>query len=109
MGELLDACRAATGSDAEFVWTSDETLLAAEVAPWVELPLWAPVADGWHGTWNADPTTAITAGLRIRPLAETVRDTWTWLQDGGREDVAYRQLDTPLGIDPAKEEALLGG
>ncbi|RKE19776.1 NAD-dependent epimerase/dehydratase family protein [Streptomyces sp. TLI_171] len=107
MGEFLAACRTATGSDAEFVWTSDETLLAAEVSPWVELPLWAPATDGWHGTWRADPATALAAGLRIRPLLDTVRDTWAWLEDGGRSEVAYRQLDTPLGIDPEKEKALL--
>ncbi|MFJ1752987.1 NAD-dependent epimerase/dehydratase family protein [Kitasatospora sp. NPDC088134] len=107
-GELLDACRAATGSDAEFVWTADATLLGAEVAPWTELPLWAPATEGWLGTWQADSTAAVAAGLRIRPLADTVRDTWAWLEAGGRAEVAYRQLETPLGIDPAKEQALIG-
>ncbi|PJN23335.1 NAD-dependent epimerase/dehydratase family protein [Kitasatospora sp. CB02891] len=109
MGAFLAACRSATGSDAEFVWTPDATLLAAEVSPWVELPLWAPVTEGWHGTWHADPSTATAAGLRIRPLAETVSDTWAWLESGGRDEVAYRQLETPLGIDPQKEAALLKG
>ncbi|MDR3034445.1 MAG: reductase, partial [Kitasatospora sp.] len=89
-------------------WTADETLLAAEVSPWVELPLWAPATDGWHGTWRADPATALAAGLRIRPLLETVTDTWAWLESGGRAEVAYRQLDTPLGIDPEKERGITG-
>ncbi|MEV4557254.1 NAD-dependent epimerase/dehydratase family protein [Kitasatospora sp. NPDC049285] len=106
-GELLTACRTVTGSDAEFVWTPDATLLAADIAPWVELPIWAPTIDGWHGTWHADPTKAVTAGLRPRPLLDTVRDTWTWLESGGRKEVTYQQLDTPLGIDPEKERQLL--
>ncbi|GLW69965.1 reductase [Kitasatospora phosalacinea] len=108
-GELLDACRTATGSDAELVWTPDADLLAAEVSPWVELPLWAPDTEGWHGTWRADPATALDAGLRIRPLLDTVTDTWAWLEAGGRAEVAYRQLDTPLGIDPEKERKIVDG
>ncbi|MGW4803344.1 NAD-dependent epimerase/dehydratase family protein [Kitasatospora sp. NPDC004272] len=108
-GEFLDACRTATGSDAELVWTPDATLLAAEVSPWVELPLWAPATEGWHGTWQADPATALAAGLRIRPLLDTVTDTWAWLEAGGRAEVAYRQLDTPLGIDPEKEQQIIDG
>ena len=31
-----------TGSDAELVWVSPETVEAAGVEPWTELPIWLP-------------------------------------------------------------------
>ena len=31
-----------TGSDARFVWRSDEAVLAAGLEPWSEVPLWLP-------------------------------------------------------------------
>ncbi|GAA2745063.1 NAD-dependent epimerase/dehydratase family protein [Kitasatospora cinereorecta] len=107
MGELLRCCLAATGSDAELVWTDDATLLAAEAGPWLELPLWTPDEAEWYGTWRADSSKAEAAGLKIRPLAETVRDTWSWLEDGGREEVSYLAAGNPVGMEPEKEQRIL--
>lgn len=110
-GEYLDACIQATGSDAELVWTDDAALLEAEVQPWVELPLWAPDRPDWQGVWRADSSKAEAAGLRCRPVAETVRDTWAWLRNGGAAKVTYTQgaSGDPLGIAPEKELRILGG
>ena len=44
-GELLEECRAVSGSDATFTWVDSERLLAEEVGPWMELPLWLPLAE----------------------------------------------------------------
>ena len=82
MGEVLGAAVAATGSDARLTWIADDDLLAAGVEPWVELPLWIPERDR-SGTWRIDTTRAQAAGLRCRPVAETVADVWGWLQAGG--------------------------
>ena len=41
MGELLDRCREVTGSRADLVWVTPEDVVAAGVAPWTELPIWA--------------------------------------------------------------------
>ncbi|MGK4581523.1 NAD-dependent epimerase/dehydratase family protein [Kitasatospora sp. HPMI-4] len=108
MGEWLGACVAATGSDAELVWIDDEALLAAEVAPWVGLPLWAPEQPDWQGIWQADTTRAQAAGLVCRPITESVRDTWAWIRERGPRTEPYTQGGVPLGIDPAKERELLG-
>ena len=45
--------------------------------PWSELPLWIPDADDINmlRTPNAR---ALAAGLRLRPLADTARDTLAW-------------------------------
>jgi 2'-hydroxyisoflavone reductase len=35
------------------------------------------------GTWRVAADRAAAAGLRCRPVAETVADVWAWLRDGG--------------------------
>jgi 2'-hydroxyisoflavone reductase len=70
-GELLELIRAATGADAEPRWISDDTLLAAGVRPWTELPLWMP-AQPYPGTWRVGTERAQAAGLRCRALSDTV-------------------------------------
>jgi 2'-hydroxyisoflavone reductase len=75
--ELLDRARAAIGSDAELVWLDDERVLAADVQPWSELPLWLP-GDDYAGMARADISRAVDAGLAFRPLEETVADTLAW-------------------------------
>ena len=49
---------------------------------------------------------ALAAGLRIRPVADTVADTWAWLRS--LPGAAPRRTDRgAVGLDPAKEAALL--
>lgn len=79
MSELLDTCRDVAGSDARFVWFDDQALIAAEVEPWSELPLWIPEADpAFGGMLLGANGRARAAGLHTRPLADTVRDTLAW-------------------------------
>jgi len=68
--------------DAELVWVDDETLLAAGVGPWMELPLWLP-GDGHAGMLAVDVSRAVAAGLTFRPLEETARDTLAWTLQAG--------------------------
>ncbi|MFF5206980.1 NAD-dependent epimerase/dehydratase family protein [Streptosporangium sp. NPDC000396] len=102
-GDWLAECRAVTGSDAEFVWVKDRFLLDREVGPWVELPLWAPEGPDLAGIWLTSSAKAIAAGLRCRPVAETVRDTWAWLRDIPVEERSFGKH----GIDPEKETRIL--
>ncbi|TGJ94383.1 reductase, partial [Actinotalea fermentans ATCC 43279 = JCM 9966 = DSM 3133] len=52
---------------------------------------------------------AVEAGLRNRPVEETVADTWAWL--GTLPDGAAPQRDDRprVGLDPAKEARALAG
>src|SRR5215211_8893235 len=67
-------------------WSSDvcssDLLRALGVEPWTELPLWAP-EDEMAGAWLTGTERARRAGLRCRPVAETVADVAAWLRDGG--------------------------
>jgi len=53
--------------------------LAAGVRPWADLPLWLPEEE--YESFRVDISQALAAGLQLRPLEETVRDTWDWLRD----------------------------
>jgi 2'-hydroxyisoflavone reductase len=75
--ELLDRARVAIGSDANVVWTEEQRVLDAGVQPWTELPLWLPGID-YAGMARADISRAVDAGLRFRPVEETVLDTLAW-------------------------------
>lgn len=106
MGELLESCVKVTGSDAELRWTAPEDVLAAGIEPWTELPVWLAPGELRDALFGVDVSKALSAGLRCRPVAETVADTWAWLQAIG--GVAPQRPDRPaLGLDPAKEAVAL--
>ncbi len=81
MRRMLEECRSAIGSDAEFVWADDKFLLDAGLTPWTEVPLWIPQEEEddtnlyFMGISNAK---AVRDGLTFRPLMETVRATLDW-------------------------------
>lgn len=108
MGELLEACREESGSDARFTWVDEEFLLEHGVEPWSELPLWLPESGGTHLYFHrAAIDRALAAGLTFRPLAETVRDTLDWQRSTeGRPLPAKSGValpDTSLGADREAE------
>lgn len=62
--------------DAELTWVDEGFLLAHEVGPFMELPLWVPASS--DGFMSIDCRRAHAAGLRHRPLAEIAADTLVW-------------------------------
>jgi len=111
LGQLLAACAAVAGSPEDpprLHWTPEEQVLEAGVQPWIELPVWLPQGVDHAAMHESDVSKAVSAGLRCRPVVETVADTWTWLRSIG--GVAPQRADRPvIGLDPAEEEAILGG
>ena len=99
MAEFLNSCQTVIQSDATFTWVAEEFLLAQEVGPFVEMPLWVPASEA--GLDQVHCAKAIEAGLAFRPVAETIRDTLAWH--------ASRPLDIPLraGLTPERERSLL--
>lgn len=73
---MLETCKTVTGSDAEFVWLPDEFLQENVAHPSFEIPLWRPVE--MTGINRVRYDHAVAVGLKLRPLADTVRDTLTW-------------------------------
>ena len=77
---LLQESRAVSGSNAEFEWVDEDFLVKNEVGAWMELPLWLPQVLGMGGIMDADISRAVGAGLKFRPIKETVADTLAWFE-----------------------------
>ena len=79
---------------ADVTWVTDEFLTEHEVGEWMELPLW--LGDpGFSGMHRTEVGRAVAAGLRFRPLAETIAGA------AGAPSVEG------VGLTPEREAALL--
>ena len=108
-GSFLDACRRSVVSTARFGWVGPAALEAAGVDRWTALPGWVPPGPEYDGFLTTDVSRAVEAGLRCRPVHETVADTLAWLRaTGGLAHLPERDGVEPLGIDEATEAAALG-
>ncbi|MEA2255606.1 MAG: hypothetical protein QOG35_1651 [Solirubrobacteraceae bacterium] len=106
MREVLEAAVAATGSGARLRWLPDDALTGVE--PWMDVPLWLPAAE-FPGTWAVATDRAQAAGLRCRPIAETIADTWAWLRAGGESELDdWGAEGRARGLSPEQERELLG-
>ena len=90
MQEVLGACKCATSTPVELVWASEEFLAAEKVQPYMQMPLWIPR----EGRSVVDCRKAIAAGLRFRPIADTVRDTLQWAK-AERGDKPFARTGLP--------------
>ena len=78
LGKLLDVSKQVSGSDANIRWASLDFLNQNKVESWSDMPTWVPDDEEGAGFSRVDVSKAINAGLRFRPLEETVRDTLEW-------------------------------
>jgi 2'-hydroxyisoflavone reductase len=105
MGALmfaLEALSSATGADVRARWVAEEKIEEAGVAPWNGLPLWIPTSDASMAGFDRVSTAkADAAGLKHRPLADTLRDTAQWLAQRDNAN-AWQKV-----ITGAQETALL--
>jgi 2'-hydroxyisoflavone reductase len=106
MRSLLEAGIVATGSDAHLVWAPPARILEAGIAPWTELPIWLPPEDEYAALHDLGVEKAHAAGLVTRPAAETVADTWAWLESLGARP-PQRPGRPAAGLDAERERALL--
>lgn len=100
LGALLERAALALGAPSRIVWVDEAFLLERGVEPWTELPLWVPAGEA--GIDEVSIARALAAGLALRPLAETVRDTLAW--DRARPDSAR---DGSKVLKPEREAELL--
>ncbi len=91
LADLALLAHQVTGSSAAVVRASAESLVAAGVAPFTDLPMWLPAADATFK--RRSHARAARDGLVLRPLSQTLRDIAAWdaSRDGG--------LATGLAID----------
>lgn len=98
---FVGALAAGVGATLECEWVPSAQLVAAGVPEWVgpgSVPVWIG-SPGYEGFMAHDVTASLAAGLRPRPLAETVNDTLAWLRSDPGASVT--------GLTRAEELALL--
>jgi nucleoside-diphosphate-sugar epimerase len=106
MRDLLEAAVRVTCSDAELVWVDPAVIEAEGINRWTELPGWIPPHPQLAGLRSTNVERALATGLRVRPVEETVADTWAWLLASG--GTLRSQPGRPQqGLDPAREQAVL--
>jgi 2'-hydroxyisoflavone reductase len=93
--DLVSACVDAVGGRHELLWVGDADVVAAGVEPWDGFPQWLPDDPEWLHAHDADDATLVGLGVIARPLSDTVRDTWQWMQAGG----TWNTPDTRLSED----------
>jgi 2'-hydroxyisoflavone reductase len=103
MQNVLDECKLISKGDAVFTWISEAFLHREKVFAWSEMPLWLPEeqAPQLQGFMFINCDKAFAAGLRIRPLRDTIRDTLAWAHD------QLGDATLKAGIDPEREQTLL--
>ncbi|MGA9859552.1 MAG: NAD-dependent epimerase/dehydratase family protein [Solirubrobacteraceae bacterium] len=104
---LLSACRDVAGAPGvELTWVAPETIVSAGIEPWEELPIWIPPGHEYAAMHDYDVERAHAAGLRCRPVADTVADTWRWLESLGAAPVLRPGRPAP-GLSAERERATL--
>ena len=101
LGAVLEACRQVSGSDAKFKWMSIDFMKQHQVEEWSDMPVWVPDNEENQGFSRVDVSKAIKAGLKFRPLNDTIRDTLAWANT--------RPVDHEwrAGLKPEREQELL--
>jgi 2'-hydroxyisoflavone reductase len=103
MGGLLDSSVAAAKSDASVTWVPAKFLAEQKVEGWSDMPVWVHAVGEEAGFALTSAERALAAGLRVRPLADTVRDTLAWHLSRPAE----QQAKLKAGITPEREREVL--
>ena len=101
LGELLETSQQVSGSETNFRWAPIEFLNENNVVPWSDLPVWVPDSGESAGFAQVNVSKALNAGLRFRPLEDTVRDTLEWASTRPAEH------EWLAGLDQERERELL--
>lgn len=97
MDEFVEAVRT---EKPEPVWTGDEELQEQGIKPF-ELPFWIPISEDYpEGFILADNRKAKEAGLVLRPVNESAKDTRAWLQ-------GEPERELKAGLRKEREQELL--
>lgn len=84
-GEVLAECARGVGASCTFTWADRAFLESQDIKRWSgprSLPLWLPLPE-FAGFNTRDARPARDAGLAVRALAETARDTLAWARNAG--------------------------
>ncbi len=90
MGDFLASCVRVANPDTKLTWVPSDFLEEQGLRAWQELPMWADAGSPQAGSLTWSGKKALQAGLRVRAVDDTVRDTLEWfasLPDDRRSSV----------------------
>ena len=103
MGRFLDTCKTVSKSDATFTWVDSKFLEKEKVEGWTDMPTWLPAEGDDAAFGRVSAAKAKSAGLKYRPLADTVGDTLAWF----KTEPAEHQAKLKAGISAEREAEVL--
>ena len=99
MGDLITSCLQAADASTTATWTDEQFVKANQIEPWSELPAWIPTGD--DSLMWASSSKAVAAGLKYRPLDQTVGATLDYTRSKGLD------RDLKAGLTRERESELL--
>jgi len=99
MGDLIASCLRAADASTTATWVDEQFVKTNQIEPWSELPAWIPTGD--DSLMWASSSTAVAAGLKYRPLDQTVRATLDYTRSRGLD------RDLKAGLTRERESDLL--
>ncbi len=99
-GRVITACQKATPMASSITWVPGE-FVAKQLD--IDFPIWAPYVGETRGFHTWQNQRAVRAGLRFRPVEQTVADTLAWYHGQLREEKAR----TRLAFTPEQEAEVL--
>jgi 2'-hydroxyisoflavone reductase len=104
MGDVIKAAlRASPATGTKATWVPEDFLSTQWKVEELDFPPWSPMSGETAGASLTSTARAQKAGLKIRPMQETVADTLAWFHTLPPE----RQAKLRAGIDPQKEAQVL--
>lgn len=103
MSRMLEEIKAATKSEAEFIWVNVDFLLEQKIHPWYEMPVWVAPKGPEGGFNNLSNKKALAKGITFRPVSDTAVATLEWF----RNQPAPRQEKLRSGISQTRESQIL--
>ena len=107
MGKLLETSKRVTGANPTITWAPVEFLraqglIATELVPTPQLPIWDPPTGNTAGIGLMKCDRAVAQGMKFRTMEQTIRDTLEWQKSRPPESQTLKS-----GLKPEREAALL--
>jgi 2'-hydroxyisoflavone reductase len=102
IGDMLDAMRPLASKPVRFQFVDANRLEAGGVQPWTDMPVWFPPRGEMGGLGLVSIERALAAGLTLRPIADTARETLDWWRSLPPDRQKLR-----AGLSPDRERDVL--
>lgn len=105
--EMLAGIAEGVEAKPKFVWVPSDFLSQQGVNGWQHMPVWIPAEGDYLGFAMLDLSRALGAGLTLRPVSETARDTLAWFNTLADDRKARLLEGRSAGLSAEREAEVL--